>query len=142
MKRLLLIIAVIVGIGMVKVNAESFLYSAVRSTFPATDIVQGTPQIAHASCKVQSIGIWHVYATTATYKVYTSALATGASRTLRATIYLPATAGYYSIFGSNSLNSAALTGSDLISMPYLYIRQDNAAATWCANDTIQIIYKK
>jgi hypothetical protein len=142
MKKILIAFVGVMLLGALSiVSAESYWYSAIISTKPIAD-TSAAISISNVNVKVQQIVFHHITASTNTYNVYSST-STTATKTLRGTIQLPATIGQYQVFGNNLLNGGSLTGSDLIALPFLYIRADNAGAgTYCATDTVQVIYKK
>jgi hypothetical protein len=126
-----------------KVQAESFWYSNYISSIAATDTTNGVPQINLANPKIQAISVFHVTNSTITYAIWKS---TGPTyvKTLVATLFLPDSTGQYHLLGNGTpLNGSGITGSDLITVPYLYINRFNILGpTYCSSDTVHIIYKK
>lgn len=142
MKKIVLAVLAVILLGMFaeKVSADSYWYSTTVGTIAVTDASSLAPSINYASCKLQSVGVWHMTASTCTYKMYDHADST-TTATLIGTITLPATIGFYPVFGNSVLTSGFTTGSDLISAPYFYIRKDDVS-TYCPYDGVQAIYKK
>jgi len=128
-----------------EVKADSNWYSDVISTYVVTDAGRLTPDIAGVK-DIQQIVFFHATASTETYKIYELSDST-TTVNLIGTVYLPAVAGIYPVFGDGVvLTGNPLTGEDWFVVDDIFIRHDNGGTlgditAYCGTDTVQILYK-